>query len=459
MRTLALTALVAASAAAAAAQPVPPGTRLDGIAAVVGDQVVLYSEVDALAAQLAQGQPVTDEVWSRTLDRLVGQRVVIAKARQDTTLSVTEANVTRAVSEQTARLAQQAGGEAQLEAAYGRTLGEIEASLRDDVRDELLLQRYQARRMQEVTVTPGEVQAWFAQIPESERPEVPELVRVAHIVQVPEPDEAAKVERRAFLAALRDSIVAGDATIEALADRYSTDPGNTGRGGVKNGGLYTGLRLSELEARFRAATAALEPGQYSQVIETPFGYHVIRLNELEGDRVSFNHILLDVPTGEREAAQARETLAVLRDSVTAGVPFEAVARRNSEDPYSAQRGGFVSDPESGQRDLNIAGLGAQWKATLDTLEVGEISEPGAVRLLDGTEAYHVVLLQKRTPAHRLSVADDYALLSQYALQDKRLRVQQEWVEDLRREVYVDVRADRYEPPAGATAAAEARGRP
>ena len=458
MRALALAVLVAASSAAAVAQPVPPGTRLDGIAAVVGDQVVLYSEVDALAGQLAQGQPVTDDLWSRALDRLVGQRVVIAKARQDTTLSVTEANVTRAASEQVARLAQQAGGDAQLEAAYGRTVGEIEASLRDDVRDEILLQRFQARRMQEVTVTPGEVQAWFAQIPEAERPEVPELVRVAHIVQVPEPDEAARVERRAFLGTLRDSILAGDATIEELADRYSTDPGNTGRGGVKNGGLYTGLRLSELVPRFQAALSALTPGEYSQVVETRFGYHVIRLNELEGDRISFNHILLDVPTGEREAEQARETLAVLRDSVAAGVPFEAVARRNSEDPYSAQRGGFVSDPESGQRDLNVAGLGAQWKATLDTLEVGEVSEPGAVRLLDGTDAYHVVLLQKRTPAHTLSVADDYALLSQYALQDKRLQVQQEWVDDLRREVYVDVRAERYEPLGGASPGGAA-GRP
>ena len=449
----AVLALVAALAlpslgGAATAQPVPPGTRLDGIAAVVGDQVVLYSEVDALAEQSAQGQPVTDEVWSRSLDLLVNQRAVISKARQDTTISISEARVSRAVSDQVSRLAAQAGGEEQLAAAYGRSIGEIETSLRDEVRDELLLQAFQARRFQGVTITPGEVQTWFAQIPQTNRPEVPELVRVAHIVQVPEPDESARQGRRAFLQSLRDSIVAGDATIEDLANRYSTDPGNTGRDGTKNGGLYTGLRLSELEARFRAATAALAPGQYSQVIETPFGYHVIRLNELEGDRVSFNHILLDIPTGDREAEQARETLVVLRDSVEAGVPFEAVARRNSEDPYSAQRGGFVSDPESGQRDLNIAALGAGWKATLDTLEVGEISRPAPVKLLDGTDAYHVVLLQKRTPAHTLSVADDYALLSQYALQEKRQRVQQEWVRDLRREVYVDVRAERYEPPSG-----------
>ena len=192
------------------------------------------------------------------------------------------------------------------------------------------------------------------------------------------------------------------------------------------------------------------------MFETPFGFHVLRLNERRGDRVSFNHVLIEVPTGEDERVQAREALAVLRDSVAAGVPFEAIARRHSEDPYSAARGGFVSDPQSGQRDLNPEGLGAQWKATIDTLEVGEVSAPAPVALLDGTEALHFVLLQRRTPPHRLSVEDDYALLSQYALQEKQQEVLGRWVGELRREVYVDVRAERYAPPGAAPAPAGGR---
>ena len=451
MRLPLLLAALAAGALAgpAGAQPVEPGTRLDGIAAVVGDQIVLYSEVDALAQQAAGGRPVTDDLWSRALDRLVDQRVVIAKARQDTTLTVTGDVVEQQVDRQIAQLAAQVGGEAALEAAYGRSIPEIRVSLRDDVRDEILLQEYRRRRLREVAVTPGEVRAWFGQIPAAERPLVPELVRVAHVVKVPAPNEAAKAEARAFTQALRDSITAGQATIEELADRFSDDPGNVGPGGTKKGGRYDDFRLSDLVPEFSAAAAALEPGQYSQVFETPFGFHVLRVNERRGDRVSFNHVLVEVPTGEDEVAQARETLTALRDSVEAGVPFEAIARRHSEDPFSAARGGFVSDPSSGQRDLNPEGLGAQWRATIDTLEVGETSRPAEVALLDGTEALHFVLLQRRTPPHRLSVEDDYALLSQYALQEKQQRVLGEWVGSLRREVYVDVRADRYEPPGAA----------
>lgn len=444
MRRLALlTALLAA--ASASAQPVPAGTTLDGIAAVVGDQIVLRSEVDALAQQFSQGQPITDEFWSRALDRLVEQKVVIAHARRDTTLNVTEDMVDSQVDQQVQGLVAQVGGEAQLEAAYGRSLEQVRQSVREDVRDEILLQQYQNRRLQNVTITPGEVRSWFAQIPEADRPMVPELVRVAHIVRVPAPNDDAKEAIRARLQGIRDSVVAGQLTLEDAANRYSTDPGNTNRDGTKNGGRYDGFRLGDLEAQFRAAAAASEIGAVSPVFETPFGYHILRVNERTGDRVSFNHVLLAVPTGGAEVEQARAFLTVLRDSVEAGMPFEALARRHSEDPYSASRGGFVSDPQSRQRDLSVEALGAQWKATLDTLEVGAYSLPSSVRLLDGTEAVHIVWLQKRTPSHRLSIADDYALLSQYALQDKRQEELGDWVGDLRRSVYVDIRADRYRP--------------
>lgn len=446
MRRL-LVLLALAATAGASAQPVTPGTRLDGIAAVVGEQVVLYSEVDALVAQTTQGREAPPDLWSRALDRLIGQKVIIDHARRDTTLNVTDDIVQERVDLQVRQLSAQLGGEAALARAYGRSVEEVKASLRDDVRDDILLQQFQGRRVRQITITPGEVREWFAQIPQDQLPLVPELVRVAHIVQIPEPSEEAKAAVRAQADGLRDSLVAGQATIEELANRYSDDPGNTNTDGTKNGGLYTTLRIGDLEPRFRAAAANAELGAISPVFETPFGYHVMRVNEREGERISFNHILLQIEPTDADHQDAKDRLVAMRDSVQSGVPFEAVARRNSQDPLSSQRGGFVADPQTRQRDLQIDGLGPQWRATLDTLEVGEISMPGEVRLLDPgqTEAYHVVLLQKRTPAHTLSIEDDYGLLSGYALQDKQNVELEEWVRDLRRGVYVDVRAEQYQP--------------
>ena len=441
MTRLSLLLLALALAASPDAQPVRAGATLDGIAAVVGDQVVLRSEVEAAAQQLSGGQPVTDEVWSRALDGLVDTRVLVVQAERDTTLSVTEDQVTQQVDARIDGFIQQVGSEEALAEALGKPVGEFKASIRQDVRAEILAQQYRSRRLRAVAVSPDEVRAWYERIPEAELPMVPELVRVAHIVAKPQPDEASRAAARAETQAYRDSILAGQATIEELAARHTDDAGSRGTGGA-----YNDFAIRDLVPEFGAVASRLEPGALSQVFETEYGFHVLRLNERVGDRVSFNHILVSIDADAAQGEVARERLATLRDSVvTLGVPFEAIARRHSEDPYSASRGGFVSNPQTGERTLVLEGLGPQWAATLAALEEGDISEPAPVQLQDGSSAFHVVLLQKRTPPHRLSLTEDYQLLSEYALNEKRQTVLSDWVRRLRQDVYVDIRDGRYRP--------------
>ena len=444
---LSLFALVfLASAVPASAQPVAPGTRVEGVAAVIGDQVVLYSEVDALVENARTQQPgvqLPPDAWSRALDQLVDRRVIIDNARRDTTLQITDAQVDEEVNKNVQQFVAQLGSEAAVEAAFGRPMSQIRDSFREEIRDDLLLQQYRGRRLQGVAVTPGEVRTWFDAIPAGERPQIPEIVRVAHVVRKPAPAEAARAQARAFAEALRDSVVAGQATLGDLANRHSTDPGNTNRDGTKNGGAYPSFALRDLDPTFAAAASALAPGGLSQAFETGFGFHVLRLDTRTGDRIGFSHILVPITTNLDEA---RTMLGVLRDSVVTGrVPFEAIARRHSEDPFSASRGGFVSDPQTGERDLRLDALGAAWKATVDSMAVGDISEIAPVTLLDAqqTNVLHFVLLQKRAPAHTLSLADDYSLLADYTLRTRRQDVLREWVDGLRRSTYVDVRAPQY----------------
>lgn len=413
--------------------------------------MVLFSEVDALAQQAAAAQQVavTPELWSRALDQLVDRRVMIEAARRDTTIQVTDDQVSGEVERQIAQMTAQAGSEEALAAAYGRPLSELREQFREEVREEILLQQFRGRRLRSVAVTPGEVREWFERIPPEQRTMVPELVRVSHVARVPRPDEAARQRARSFAQALRDSISAGQLTIEDAANRYTQDPGNVNRDGTRNGGRYDTFRLRDLEPSFRAALGALAPEQLSNVVETPFGFHVMRLNTIAGDRVSFNHVLL-TPQATATPQQLMAELAVLRDSVvTHGVPFEAIARRHSDDPLSAPRGGILADPQTGERDLSIEALGQldpRWRATVSRLAEGEISAPAPVRLLDGSEAVHFVRLVRRTPAHPLGLETDYGILSQYALNEKRQRVAADWVRELRPTVFVEVRAPQYVPP-------------
>lgn len=440
-----LFALLALVLALPAQAQVPNGTVVDGIAAVVGDEIVLTSEVNSLAQQAAQGQPITNELWSRALDDLVRQRVLVIHAQRDTTIIIGDDMVEEQLDNQVAQLAAQLGSVEALETYYRKTLDEIKATFRSDVRKQLLAERLRVMRMRDVTVTPGEVREWYDTVPLAQRPTVGETVRVAHIVKIPAPTEAADQAARTFLGALRDSIAAGDATIEELARRHSDDGGSGARGG-----LIENIELRLLVPEFAAVAGSIEPGELSQAFKSPFGYHILRVNQREGQRVSFNHILISVEMDESATEMARQELLALRDSIqTHGVPFEKLAREFSEDEYSAARGGFVSDPASGARDLQTQALGPQWQATLSGMEVGDISEPAEVRLLDAerTAALHIVLLQKRTPPHSLSVDTDYALLSNYALGEKRREVFDQWVRRLQRDVFVEVRSDRYEPEA------------
>lgn len=421
---------------------IAPGTVLDRIVAVVGTEPVLASEVNAVALSAMQTPTgaISDEDWSRALDELVNQKVMLDRAMRDTTITVSDDQVNRQLDARTTSLAAQLGGEEELAAYYGRTIEEIKASFRDDVRRQLMAQQYQSRRLRDVTITPSEVHTWFEQIPEEEIPDVPELVRVAHIVQQPQPDETARTAARTLTEALRDSILSEQAAIEELARRHSDDPGSR-----ENGGAYSDFNVSDLVSEFGLVASTLEPGGLSQVFETQFGFHVMRLNERRGDIVSFNHVLVRVEDSDLDPASAIETLRVLRDSViTTGVLFEAIAKRHSSDSFSAAQGGYVSDPRTGERDLRLEALGPLWKVVIDTMEVGEISMPVEVQLLDGTRAWHVILLQRRTPPHRLNIETDYALLSQYALQDKRQTELDTWLRDLRRTVYVEIKADRYQ---------------
>jgi peptidyl-prolyl cis-trans isomerase SurA len=116
-----------------------------------------------------------------------------------------------------------------------------------------------------------------------------------------------------------------------------------------------------------------------------------------------------------------------------------MARRNSEEESSADVGGRVLDPQAGERDLFLNALGPSWQSTLDTMEVGEISQPAEAELLDGSRAYHIVKLQKWAPEHRVNLEQDYQFIKERALQEKQSRVLREWTDRLRDDVYIELR--------------------
>jgi peptidyl-prolyl cis-trans isomerase SurA len=200
------------------------------------------------------------------------------------------------------------------------------------------------------------------------------------------------------------------------------------------------VNLENLVPEFAAVASRTPVGQVSQVFynESQNGFHILRVNSKSGDTVNLNHILIRVSGSNAE--QAKSYLRTLRDSlVNHDASFEMLARRHSEEDRSASNGGRVTNPQSGSRDLALDRLNPTWKRVLRRLDVGEISKPTKVQLRNGDEAYHIVRLDNRTPAHRANLEQDYERIRRFALQEKKSRKMDEWLRELRDEVYVDIR--------------------
>ena len=417
---------------------------IDRIAAVVGDEIILASEVDQMVTRQTQRGRVSysDDLWMQALQDLVDQKILAEKARRDTTLKVSQQQVSAQLDRQIERWAQQAGGKEQLEEVYGKSILEIKQTFRSDFRSRLLAQRLRQRRMQKVDITPSEVRQWFQEIPADSLPNLPKTVRLSHIVRYPNPTNQAKQEARSLITTIRDSIANGGASFEEMARQFSDDE-NT----ASAGGRLGTVNMEQLVPEFSAVATRTPVGKVSQAFynESQEGFHIIRVNSRSGSTVDLNHILIKVGTEGTNVEKVKSLLSSVRDSIlNHDEPFELMARRYSEEDRSAENGGRVTDPQSGTRDLVLDALDPSWRRTLRKLDEGQISQPTKVKLLNGRQAYHIVRLDRRTPAHRVNLEMDYERVRRLALQDKRNRKMREWIDDLRDEVYVDIRISKEE---------------
>ena len=410
---------------------------LDEIVAVVGNYIILQSEVDGfvMGVMNQQGVPYSEDMWKSSLEHLIEQQVLVIHAKRDTNLVVSDMQVDQMMDTQIDQLEARVGGQAALEELYGQSILEVKADMREEFRDRILADDFRRQKLTGIKATPTDVQNWFEQVPTDSLPTLPDMVRLSHIVRMPLVTDAARDEAQEIISTIRDSVIAGVITMEEMAQLFSDDPGS-----AQTGGLYENMGLGEVVPEFAAVASRSPIGIYSHIFETEFGLHFLRVNERRGDRIDYNHILIAFDDRKVDDAPAIERLELLRDSIlTKGASFEVLAREESEEDLSKSRGGRVTDPSTGEKNLFIEALGGSWQRVLIDLEPGDLSEPFEVELLDGRRAYHIVRLDARIEEHRVDIVTDYELIESRALLDKQSLVTQEWFSELKKSVYIDIR--------------------
>lgn len=424
------------------AQTVDENVAIDQIVAVVNDHTILESEVDQrvrqyLFQQQQNKQPVSfdEKLWYSMLNNMVEQYVLFDNARIDSVI-VSDEQVDMQIEQRIANIVAQVGSRKALEEQLGKTLLELKSDLREQYRQDLTISQYQSQKLANVEITRPEVINFFNKIPADSLPQVPEQVAISQIVAIPPPNKNAEAQALQLAKALRDSIVNYDKSFEELAKRYSDGPQG------KNGGKIPLTSISQLVAPYAAAAAALEPGEISKVVKTDFGYHIIRLNERRGDKIDTNNLLITIDENSYDDQVAIKKLTAMRDSLIASdsLSFEEMAKNNSEDPNTSDQGGHILQSNSGQRLLTLQQLNPSLYRIVLLLKKGEISEPKPYNIGTGNNtkpAYRIVRLDEQIPAHTASMETDYKLIENFALQQKKIEIMTEWMEELRKEVYIE----------------------
>lgn len=395
---------------------------IDSIAAIVDDEIILESDigygVNTLLLENNLRYPSPDqvaEVRQQVISAYITQKVLLAKAAEET-LQVEDRQVDKELDKKIQALMAQVGSEEKLIEYFGKPMSRIRREMREGVRDGLLIDMLKQRKIMSAHVRRQEVLDFYNEN-RDRIPSVPEMVAFSHILIEVKPSPEARKTALDKISAWREQLLAGadfDSLVAAVSQGASASEG--GRLGFTNRG--------DLVPAYEEAAYALEPGQISEIVESPFGQHVIKLLERQGERISTQHLLVQLSPSEADWEQAFAKAAGLRERILAGEAFADIAKEFSDDEESAAKGGRF-DPIAREQ------LPAEFAVAMGDLPVGEITEPFRTAL-----GVHLVRVEDRQDAREVSPEANWQMLEMYALGQKRERVFNEWVEDLKKNHYI-----------------------
>jgi len=408
------------------------GQLADEIIAKVDNYIVLKSDLEGGYQQaLANGQYGAN-LKCQIFSQLITQKLMVAKAEIDSVV-VSAEEVDNNLDRRMQMIIQQTGGsEEQLEAYYGKSLQQIRGEIRDDIKEQLVVQRMQSHISGDIDVTPAEIKKFFNNIPKDSIPFFSTEVEVGQIVRIPEVGKPQMDAAYDKLMGLKRRVENGE-NFETLAREYSQGP--SGRSGGNLGFVKRGAMVPEYEA----GALALKAGEVSSPVESEFGLHLIQLINRRGNEYNSRHILLQPAPSESDIQKSAAYLDSLRSMIIDdSIAFEKVAKEHSEDKYTSANGGYFMD-NNGSSRLSVESLDPVIYLTItDSLELGEISKPMNFRTDDGKDAVRIIYYKSKVKPHEANLEQDWQKIQAAALNKKQNETLDKWFRDAREDVFINV---------------------
>ncbi|MBQ6044061.1 MAG: peptidylprolyl isomerase [Bacteroidales bacterium] len=409
------------------------GGLIDKTVAIVGNEMVSLADIEAQVQMMrAQGLSSDRSVRCEVLEQMLESKLFLMQARIDS-LTVNSDMVENQLSSRIDEVRTMLGGDENVEEYFHKPLYRLRDEWRQQFEDQSLTQEEQSNIVASVPeITPYDVREFLDTADVSTLPVVPMKYQMSQICIYPDRESAALAVKERLLS-IRERILNGE-RFATLARLYSED------GSSRRGGELGMAPKSIYWPQFSDAAMALKPGNISQIVETPDGFHIIEVLEKKGDSFNARHILLRPEYTQEDQDKAFKTLDSLRTEIqNKAVTFELAARFYSEDPATRTNGGQMSDPSTGSSYFEVDQIKPQDYAAVRDLQVGEISEPIASldnEGRDGNLVYKIIRLDNILPAHTATFEHDFTDIADQVMYQKQMAVINAFIEDKLSTTYI-----------------------
>ncbi len=406
---------------------------IDKIVATVGQNEILYSEIENQYMQYIMQGYTSDggAIRCQIFEEILFAKLLLNQAQLDS-IEISDEQVESELDQRLNYFISQIGSQEKLEKYYNKTILAIKTDLRTTIHEQMLSERVKSDITQSVKITPSEVRIFFNDIPKDSIPLIPSEYKYSHIIVMPEVLPEEKAYARNKLEGIRKRIVDGQ-EFSSMARMYSEDPGSSIKGG-ELGDFGRGMMAPE----FEAVAFSLQPGELSEIVETEFGYHIIKLIKRKGDFINVRHILIETKVSPVSLKLAKERLDSVYHLIEEGtITFEEAALRYSIDD-SKFSGGVALNPQTGGSVFNGESIDKDLFFKLDKMNVGEIL-PATMFLRERTKkAFRIVKLDKRTKPHKANLQTDYDKIQNIALENKKREEVGRWITEKANKTYINI---------------------
>lgn len=414
--------------------------KIDGVAAVVGDFIILDSDIDKTLIDLqSQGVSVEDFTRCSLLGKLMEDKLYAHHAEQDS-LEIDSQQIYSYVDQTIDYFVNQLGNMEKVLDFYKK---KDEQTFRQELyeinRINQLSERMQTTIIDEIEITPEEVKSFFENIPRYDLPIFGAELEISQIVVKPKVSQEDKDKIIQRLESIKNDVVVNGSSFATKAILYSQDPGSRSTGGKIT--LYRN-RKNQIVKEFVDVSYRLQEGEVSDPFETDFGWHIVKVDKVRGQELDVRHILLRPEVSNEALMEAKKQIDLIRKRIVDNeLTFQEAARSFSDEKTTKNNGGVLINPTTGDTRFELIKIDPVLYNQIQRLKDNEVSSPLLEKDNIGTSTYKIIKVSNRFDEHVADYSKDFLKIKELALKEKQLKTIQKWMNDKITETYISVNRD------------------